>query len=154
MGIGWQPIPIHLLPKLVSLLFGQVTFQKRSGIDAWRTVSLDIDQVSLLFCGRSTEEIVKTNIVEGCAGLKTWNMVTQGCILEVRPHDHRHRIPPNQRTKATLKEQVTWHSSFFGNRDGISIGSINGVWQLRARLGDFNGKLLQNKLRPLGSADF
>ncbi len=72
--IGRQAISIHFLAKFVELFFGQAPFKERPGVNTRRGVALYIDQVTQLFLGCPTEEIVKTNVVKGRARLEAGNM--------------------------------------------------------------------------------
>src|SRR3546814_7783461 len=82
--IGRQALTIHFLAEVVHLLFADAAFHECTGVNAWRGVALEVDQVAALFVGRGLEEIVEADVVQGCAGGEAGDVTAKARILTVR----------------------------------------------------------------------
>ena len=67
MGIGTQAITIDFLTEAIEFADIQPAFEKGTGVDAGRTMALDIEQVGAVRMLRALEEMVEANILE-CGG--------------------------------------------------------------------------------------
>ena len=130
-----QAVTVHFLAEVVHVFFGDAAFHERTGVDAWRSVALEVDQVAAVFVGRGLEEVVEADVIQGCAGSEAGDVTAQVRIFQVRAHYHRHGVPTYQRANAAFHEQVARHACFVGYGDGIAVWRGDGVRQLRTAAG-------------------
>ncbi len=150
MGIGRQAVAVHLLAKLVQLLFIDAPLEIRTGVDARRAVSLNVNQVPHLLFRGGAKEIVEAHVVQGGTGLKRGNVTADRWILEVGPHHHRHGVPANERSNTPFHEEITRrHAGFLARRNRIAVRCIDRVRKLGARFRNLRRKPLEQILRPL-----
>ena len=129
--VGRQALTVDFLAEVVHLVFGDAAFHERTGVNAWRGVTLEVDQVAAMFFGRSLEEVVEADVIQRCAGSETGDVTAQVRIFQVRAHNHRHRVPAYQRANAAFHEQVARHACFVGNRNRVAVWRGDGVRELR-----------------------
>ena len=133
--VGRQALTVDFLAEVVHLFFADAAFHERTGVDAWRGVTLEVDQVAAVFVGRGLEEVVEADVIQGCAGCEAGDVTAQVRIFQVRAHYHRHGVPTYQRANAAFHEQVARHACFVGNGDGVAVWRGDGVGQLRTAAG-------------------
>lgn len=133
--VGGQALAVHFLTEVVHLVFSDATFEEGAGIDAWGGVALEEDQVATVLLGRSLEEVVEADVVQGGAGGEARDVAAQVRIPQVGTHDHGQGVPTYHRADAAFHEQVARHACFVGNGDGVAVWRGDCVRQLRATTG-------------------
>ena len=133
--VGRQALTVHFLAEVVHLFFADAAFHERTGVNAWRGVTLEVDQVAAVCVGRGLEEVVEADVIQGCAGSEAGNVTAQVRIFQVGAHHHGHRVPANQRANAAFHEQVARHACFVGYGNRVAVRRGNGIRQLRTGAG-------------------
>ena len=113
--VGRQALTVDFLAEVVHLVFGDAAFHECAGVNAWRGVALEVDQVAAVFVGRGLEEVVEADVIQGRTGSEAGDVTTQVRIFQVRTHYHGHRVPAYQRANAAFHEQVARHACFVGH---------------------------------------
>ncbi|RMP03941.1 hypothetical protein ALQ30_05663 [Pseudomonas syringae pv. persicae] len=135
-----QAIAVDFLTEVVHLVFGDAAFEERTGINAWRCVTLEVDQVAAVLVGRGLEEVVEADVVQRCAGGEAGDVAAQIRVVQVGFDDHCQCVPAHQRANAAFHEQVARHACFVGDRNRVAVWRSDGVRQLRTTTG---GQLAQ-----------
>ncbi|MNZ88474.1 hypothetical protein D3C78_1073680 [compost metagenome] len=133
--VGRQALTVDFLAEVVHLVFGDAAFHECAGVNAWRGVALEVDQVAAVFVGRGLEEVVEADVIQGRTGSEAGDVTAEVRILQVRTHYHGHRVPAYQRANAAFHEQVARHACFVGNGDRVAVRRGDGVRQLRTAAG-------------------
>src|SRR5690606_19629450 len=133
--VGGQAVAVHFLAEVVHLVFADAAFEEGAGVDAGGGVALEEDQVATVLLGRSLEEVVEADVVQGGTGGEARNVAAQVRILQVGTHDHGQGVPTHHRANAAFHEQVAGHACFVGDRDGIAVWRGDGIRQLGATTG-------------------
>ena len=61
---------MNFLTEVIHLLFGQTTFKERTRVDAWRNMTLEVNQIAAVFIAARAEEVVKADFINGCRRLE------------------------------------------------------------------------------------
>ncbi|MNO58461.1 hypothetical protein D3C76_490200 [compost metagenome] len=130
-----QAVAVHFLTEVVHLVFVDAAFHERTGVDTWRSVALEEDQVAAVFFGRGLEEVVEADVVQGGAGGEAGDVSAQVRVFQVGAHDHGQGVPTYQRANAAFHEQVARHACFVGDRDGVAVWRGDRIRQLGATTG-------------------
>ncbi len=149
VGVGRQPLPCHLTAEVVQLALRQAAFEKGSGVDAGRGMTLIIDEIARLGFRRAAEEVVEPDVVKGGRRSKRGDMPAEIARPPIGTNHHGQRVPANERAYAPLHEQIARHERLFclGNR--VPVGGRNGVGQSGTRLRHARGQPLQQKVGPI-----
>src|SRR5882724_10976885 len=94
MRVGGKPAAFgEFLAKMLEVMFVQPAFQKGAGINSWRGVALEINDVAREITVTRAEEIVERDLVQGGGGGKGGNMAAQAIVDGVGIDDHGHGVP-------------------------------------------------------------
>ena len=132
VGIGRQPVTVHLLAVLVQLRLVEAALQVGSGINARGRMALEVDQIAFPLFVATVEEVVEANVIEGGGGRKRGNVATELAGALIGPYHHGHGIPADQRADTPLHEQIPRHAGFITHGNGVAERRGDGVWQLGA----------------------
>ena len=93
MGIGGQPLALHLLTEAFQLRFGQPAFKKSPGLDPGRRMPLKEYKIRTVLCLRSSPEMIEAHVVK-CRGRgEACNVTAEFTAGLVGPHHHGECIP-------------------------------------------------------------
>ncbi len=149
VGIGGQPVAVHLAAEIVQLLFRQAPLQKGAGVDTGRTVALKIDQIPQMAVIAPPEKVVEPHVIECGGGRERGDMPPEGILALVRPHHHRQGIPAHQRANPPFHEQVPGHALFPRRRDGVAERGGDGIRSGNALVRGLVQQLLDDETGPL-----
>ena len=96
-------MPGDLLAEAVELLLGEPALQVRARVVARRGVALEVDEVAAVLVGRRVPEVVVADLVQGRQRLEGRDVAAELGGQLVRAHDHRHRVPANDRAQPPLE---------------------------------------------------
>jgi hypothetical protein len=151
MGIGCETGPADLLPITLELRLGQPALEEGASVDARRRVRLEEDDNAAPFAVRPTEEMIEADFENlGGRGVAR-DMSAKFAIGCVRAHNHRQRVPANDRGDARLHLDVAGKRALFLKRDGVSIRAEGQHVGEDAKVLRLAVKSRQNKFRPLGA---
>jgi len=122
MGVGREPLAIHLLAEVVELLLREPSLEKSAGVDAGCRVALKEDQVPLPFLVGGAEEVVETHVEEGGGGSEAGDVSTQLRGLAVGLHHHGHGVPADEGANAPLHGPVARERRLLARRNGVEVG--------------------------------
>ncbi|MCG3129310.1 MAG: hypothetical protein FLDDKLPJ_00036 [Phycisphaerae bacterium] len=100
------------------------SFQKRTGVNARRGVSLKKYLIASAFRVLAAEVVMKPDLVERRRGLKCRNMSADARELPVRAHHHRHRVPAHQAFDPPLDRTVPGIRRRLVRRDRVHIRRV------------------------------
>ena len=95
-------------------------------------MSLDINQVAATFVIRSTEEMIKTNIVQGGRRREAGNMPAQFTTPFTGTQNHCQGIPAGECPNTPFNFIIARHFRALIGLDGIDIGSGSVIGQMTA----------------------
>ena len=148
MRVG-RKTAVHLPAEGVEIGFGEAALQVRPRVDAWCAVALEVDEVAGLVCRRASEEVVEADVVQSGGRGERRDVPAQVAAAPIGAHDHRQRVPADERADAPLHEQVARHERFPVRRDGVAVGRRDRIGQRRAGFGQTRGKAFEQEVRPL-----
>ncbi len=112
----------ELASEVAELGHGQPPFEKRTGIDARRAVSLKVDEVAAAGGVGAAEKMVEADFVEGGEGSVRRNVPTDAVLFLVGPDDHGHSIPACEALDASLHIAIAGEFGLALDRYGIDVG--------------------------------
>ena len=88
MRIGRQALAVDLLTEAEQLLLGEAALKEGAGIDAWRGMALNVDEIAAMLVRGRTPEMHEAGVVEGCGRLEAGNVASEfGGLLVGLEHD-------------------------------------------------------------------
>ncbi len=91
-----------LLAEAVELLLGEPSLEIRAGVVAGGGVTLEVDEVAPVLRGRRMPEVVVADLVQRRQRLEARDVPAELGRQLVRAHDHRHRVPADDRAQSAL----------------------------------------------------
>ena len=91
----------------MELGFAQATFEKSTGVNTGRDMSLDVKKVTAVILCRRMEEMIEADIVERRGGCKTRDMTAQGRVHAIGLNNHRHGVPTDERTDSLFENGIS-----------------------------------------------
>ena len=143
MRIRRQTIAIHFLTKMIQLVLGQATFQKRPRIGARRCVPLGKQQVPAVFVTGRPPEMVVSHIIECGGRCESGNVPAQFRTLAIGLDHHGHGIPADIGANAFFQHLVAGVRRFQVRRNGIDVSRIGGIREVGAGPSGLVDQLLQ-----------
>ena len=111
---------------LSELVLGQPTLEKGAGVDAGRTVALEIDEVAAVRFVGGAPEMHETGIVQRRSGLETRDMAAELGGFLVGPQHDRRRVPADIATDRSFVLAISGMGGLLVRVDRIDIGRIGG----------------------------
>src|SRR6185312_519559 len=105
------------------MIFGQPPFEKSAGIEAWRRVTLEVDQIPRLLANTRPEDVIKPDFGERRERCVARNVAADVGIVLIGSRDHGRRVPANQAFEASFQSPVTGIGNLLFYRYGVEIGS-------------------------------
>ncbi len=149
MRVGRQAAAVHLLAEFVQLILGDTSFQKCPRVNAGGRVALDENHVAAVFLARRMPEMVEADVVERCRGGEAGDVPAELAGLPVGLHHHGERVPADERADAPFDGRIAGGVFFTGLRDGIEIGGVGRVGEIRAFPSRLVDEHLEQVVRPL-----
>jgi len=144
---------VHLAAVVVDLLLGQAAFEEGAGVDAGRTVALDVQKVARMAPARRAPEVVEADVVERGRRSEAGDVPAQFARPAVGAHHHGQRVPADQRAQPPLQLRVPRALGLEVRRDGVDV--LGGRYERQVRpgaAGQFDHALQQlvRALRAVG----
>ena len=126
MRVARQSGPADLHAEVVEILFGEATFEVRTGVDARGGVALVVDVVAGEAVVLPLEEVVEPDLVER-SGRREGGEVTADAVGGLVGTDH-HRcgVPADERPDTSLDVLVAGEERLVLRRDRVDVGGRGG----------------------------
>src|SRR5579864_3368194 len=125
MRIGAQAgLVAQFVAKVFQLLLGEASFEKSAGVNARRSVALEVNEVTGLFAVLGMKEVIEADFEQRGEGGKSRYVSADPGVFFVLAMDHSHRVPANQALDAPFQRAVSGIRNFLGDRNGVYIGRI------------------------------
>src|SRR5262249_52012216 len=121
----------------------QAAFQKRTPINAGRSVALKVDKVTRLAFVSGVKEVVETDFEQRGQGGIGRDVPADALILLILAVDHRHRVPANEALDAALEGAIAGDGDLLFHRDRIEIRGVKLNRNVYAGLASAFGKRFQ-----------
>ena len=156
MRIARQPAAgRHLAAEVFQMLLVQAAFEKRPGVNARRSVPLEINLVaanSRFPLPRKKWLKATSYSVAAEAKVEMWPPMPR--LVLVRPHDHRHGVPADDALDPPFHLAIAGVTGLLGIGNAVDVGSVGRERQLDAvAVGRFT-QLLQQERDPLRALGF
>src|SRR5262245_57732739 len=89
-------------PEVGELLRRHPALDKRTGVDAGRGVTLEVNNVAVVAIAPAAEEVVETDLIQGGSGREGGNVAADAVLEFVGLDHHRQRIPAHEALDAEL----------------------------------------------------
>ena len=132
MGIGGQTLAADLLAEVHKLLFAETAFEESAGVNAWRAMALEIDQVAAMRLVAAMPEMHEPGIVQSRRRLEARNVAAEFGGFLVRLDDDRGGVPAHVAADVPLDLAVARMGRLGFRRDGVDISRVGGEGQLGA----------------------
>ena len=155
VGVGGEPLAVHLLPEVVELVLGEEPEQEGAGVDARRRVALDEDQVAALVLPGRAPEVVVPDVVEHRPRREAGDVAAHVGVAVGADH-HRHGVPADDVPDALLELEVARERRLPLDRDGVHVGGAGREGQVGAGAAGPVDELLDDPVgavRPLPRDD-
>src|SRR5688572_15971506 len=96
----------------------------------------------------AAEEMIETDLVEGCGRRVGRDVAADTVGFAVCAHDHGQRVPPDETLDAALEGAVTGPRHLFAGRDRIDVGRRRRVCEAYAAETGARPKSLEQPCRP------
>jgi hypothetical protein len=84
-------------------------------------MTLEIDLVAALASALAPEEMIKTDLIERGSRGVCGNMTANIAVGTIRPHHHRHGVPPHHTFDTPLDFAAAWKRWLPVGRNGIDV---------------------------------
>ena len=95
-----------LLAVAEQLRFGEAPFEEGAGVDAWRAVALDEEQVAAMRLVGGVPEVAEADVVQRRGRLEAGDVAAEFGAVFVGAQDDRHRVPADDRTQLVFDGAV------------------------------------------------
>ena len=124
MGIGAQTAAADFVAKMRQLFGAQAPLEKCARVDPGGRVRLEEHQIAVVPVAVGAKEMIEADFEDlggrGIAG----HVSAEFAIGLVGAHDHRQRIPAQDRGDALLEGDIARMHGLLIERDGVSIGGV------------------------------
>jgi hypothetical protein len=149
----------NCLAEVEQLLLGQPAFQKGSGVDARRTVALDIEKVATVGAAAvgvvGMPEMVETGREHvsqaGEAADVAAEVAAVGGVQTVGLDHHGHGVPAHVGPQTAFELQVAGAVFLVGGLDGVDVAGVGGKRHVDAALARLLQQLLQEEVGAFGT---
>ena len=146
-----MPLPSTSWRKLSSCVFGQPPFEEGARVDAGGRVPLEVDEVAAEVLGGGAPEVVEPHVVQRGGGGEAGDVAAEIQVALAGAQHHRDRVPADDRAQPVLELVVARGALLEVRRDGVEVGRVGAVREVRPlapRLGD---ELLEQVVGPFGT---
>ena len=119
-----QAAAADLLAEAVELLVGQPPLEERARVVAGRRVALEVDEVAAVLVGRRVPEVVEADLVERRQRLVAGDVAAELGGQLVGAHDHRDRVPADDRAQPALELRIAGERRLAVGRDRVDVGGV------------------------------
>ena len=124
MRIGREALAADLLAEVPELLLGQASFEVGARIEAGARVALGEDHVAAVVLGGRTPEMIEADLVQRRRRGIRRDVAAILRAHAVRMHDHRDRVPADQRFDAPLERAVARVRFLARDMDRVDVGGV------------------------------
>ena len=122
------------MAEILDLLFAQPAFQKRAGINAGRSVTLEVNEIAGLIAVAGVEEMIEADFEQRGQRRIGRDVAADAGIFLVLPMHHGHRVPADQALDAPLQLAIAGIRNFLLHRNGVDVGRVQLDRDFDARL--------------------
>ena len=115
-----------LAAEVVEVVVGETTLEVRTGVDAGRGVSLEVDVIARCAVVLAAEEVVEADLVQRRRAGEGREVTTDAVGVLVRLDDHHRRVPADERPDPPLDVLVAREPRFLLARDRVHVRGRHG----------------------------
>ena len=141
------------LPEVEQMLFRDATFEKRTGINTRRGVTLEINFVARKVFRAAAKEMIESHLIQ-----RRRRRVARNVAADVRGgvrfHNHRHGVPAHEALEADFGLPIAGVRRLRLDRDGVHVRRIEPARQFMLTSAELVGELLQQLRRAICALSF
>ena len=122
-----------LAAEVVEVVLGQAAFHERTGVDTRRRVALEVHVVAWVPVVLTVEEVVEADLVEAGGAGERGQVAADAIGQFVGTHDHRRRVPTDERTNSALDVLVAGEPRLLLARDRVDVWRADRGWKADLR---------------------